>query len=203
MNSSEGCASSKITVFESFISSKSTTWKGCISSKIQNTGNVSATGGLAYTLLHIPVATGDEEDLSNCNCNERGNETNRKEKRETERERECVCVCVFLWEKRKRGFVRTELLQAHSMDQQQQHEDDNDTFKCRDLAGLHKSLVQEAQVLHGLVCTIVTSKGEAEPVTFKKAEAIISNFPMSLCLCLSLCLAFFFVFLGFFAAFWV
>ncbi len=46
--------------------------------------------GLACTLLHIPVATGDEEDVSNCNCNERGNETNRKEKRE--REREGVCV---------------------------------------------------------------------------------------------------------------
>ncbi len=106
----------------------------------------------------------------------------------------CVCVCVFLWEKRKRGSVRTELLQ---------HEDDDDKFKCRDLAGLHKSLVQEAQVLHGLVCTIVASKGEVEPATFKKAEAIVSNFRMSLCLCLSLCLSFFFVFLGFFAAFWV
>ncbi len=114
-----------------------------------------------------------------------------------------MCVCVFLWEKRKRGSVRTELLQAHSMDQQQQHEDDDDTFKCRDLAGLHKSLVQEAQVLHGLVCTIVASKGEVEPATFKKAEAIVSNFRLSLCLCLSLCLSFFFVFLGFFAAFWV
>jgi hypothetical protein len=83
------------------------------------------------------------------------------------------------------------------MDQQQQHEDDDDTFKCRDLAGLHKSLVQEAQVLHGLVCTIVASKGEAEPATFKKTEAIVSNFRMSLCLCLSLCLAFFFCFSGF------
>ncbi len=168
-----------------------------ISSKIQNTGNVSAAGGLACILLRILVATGDEEDLYNCNCNERGNETNRKEKRERERERErgCVCVCVFLWEKRKRGSVRTELLQAHSMDQQ--HEDDDDTLKCRDLAGLHKSLVQEAQVLHGLVCTIVASKGEAEPATFKKAEAIVSNFRMSLCLCLSLCLAFFFCFSGF------
>jgi hypothetical protein len=106
-------------------------------------------------------------------------------------------VCIFLWEKGKRGSVRTELLQAQSMDQQQQHEDDDDTLKCRDLAGLHKSLVQEAQVLHGLVCTIVASKGEAEPATFKKAEAIVSNFRMSLCLCLSLCLAFFFLF------FWV
>ncbi len=201
MNSYVGCASSKITVFESFISSKSTKLKGCISSKIQNTGNVSVAGGLACTLLHIPVATGDEEELSNCNCNERGNETNRKEKRERER---VVCVCVyFCGRKRKRGSVRTELQQAHSMDQQQQHEDDDDTFKCRDLAGLHKSLVQEAQVLHGLVCTIVASKGEVEPATFKKAEAIVSNFRMSLCLCLSLCLSFFFVFLGFFAAFWV
>ncbi|CAK9217775.1 unnamed protein product [Sphagnum troendelagicum] len=62
------------------------------------------------------------------------------------------------------------------MDQQQQHEDDDDTLKCRDLAGLHKSLVQEAQVLHGLVCTIVASKGEAEPATFKKAEAIIEKY---------------------------
>jgi hypothetical protein len=123
--------------------------------------------------------------------------------RDTERVCVCVCVCVFLWEKRKRGSVRTELLQAHSMDQQQQHEDDADTFKCHDLTGLHKSLVQEAQLLHGLVCTIIVSKREAEPATFKKVEAIVSNFPMSLCLCLSLCLAFFFVFLGFFAAFWV
>ncbi len=106
-------------------------------------------------------------------------------------------MCVYLWEKRKRGSVRTELLQAQSMDQQQQHEDDDDTLKCRDLAGLHKSLVQEAQVLHGLVCTIVASKGEAEPATFKKTEAIVSNFRMSLCLCLSLCLAFFFCFSGF------
>ncbi|CAK9193537.1 unnamed protein product [Sphagnum jensenii] len=62
------------------------------------------------------------------------------------------------------------------MDQQQQHEDDDDTFKCRDLAGLHKSLVQEAQVLHGLVCTIVASKGEVEPATFKKAEAVIEKY---------------------------
>jgi hypothetical protein len=62
------------------------------------------------------------------------------------------------------------------MDQQQQHEDDDDTLKCRDLAGLHKSLVQEAQVLHGLVCTIVASKGEAEPATFKKTEAIIEKY---------------------------
>jgi hypothetical protein len=106
MNSYVGCASSKITVFESFISSKSKKLKGCISSKIQNTGNVSVAGGLACTLLHIPVATGDEEELSNCNCNERGNETNRKEKRERERERVCVCVCVcvciFVGEKKER-----------------------------------------------------------------------------------------------------
>ncbi len=91
-------------------------------------------------------------------------------------------MCIFLWAKRKRGSVRTELLQVRSMDQQQQHEDDDDTLKCRDLAGLHKSLVQEAQVLHGLVCTIVASRGEAEPATFKKAEAIVSNFRMSLSL---------------------
>ncbi len=86
----------KLQYFKVF-SSKSTTLEGCISSKIQNTGNVSAAGGLGCTLLYVPVAAGDQEELSNCNCNERGNETNRKEKRERERERErvYVCVCVY------------------------------------------------------------------------------------------------------------
>ncbi len=79
-------------------------WKDVLHPKYRTQANVSAGGGLACTLLHIPVATGDEEDLSNCNCNERGNETNRKE-RERARERERVCVCVYFFVGKKKERI--------------------------------------------------------------------------------------------------
>jgi len=88
----------KLQYSEGLISSKSTTLEGCIFHPKYRTQAMSLPAdGLACTLLHIPVATGDEEDVSNCNCNERGNETNRKEKRERERERECVSVFVYFF----------------------------------------------------------------------------------------------------------
>lgn len=50
------------------------------------------------------------------------------------------------------------------------HEDEEDAVSV----GLHRSFVQDTEVLESLVTAIVEAKGDADPAIFKKAQGIVS-----------------------------